>query len=123
MNNTVKKIIEMSNISAELQSQWKEVSDTSINNKSIEPLTEKGLIQAIDYVSYQLCMDGGWCAFEGLTEQKCSEVLSDQTTQIENILYVIALASGIHPTAIEYIVDIRAEYYTDLYIDAINRQK
>ncbi len=121
MNELTDIILKTSKLNPSLQKRWKRISDKSIQNKLVEPLTSAGLIQAIDRLAYEIINDGAWCAESQLTDHECDCILEKKIAQMDEIVNVIALASGIHPTAIDFVVGLRTDVYTDYYIDNMDK--
>ena len=101
------------------QKQWKLISDKAIKNKIVEPLTDAGLQQAIDTLAYQICQEAQWCTTSGLSDFECDQLLGPRMEVMDNILNTIALASGIHPDTIDFLVGIRTDNYTDILLSVL----
>lgn len=113
-------IVNLSPVSTKNQKVWKKVSIKCIKQGIVEPLTERGLIQAIDRLAYEIAADGNWCAMSNLSDEECDKILDNKIKQMDQIIHTVALASGIHPTSIDYLVGIRSDYYVSILIDKIN---
>lgn len=114
-------IIKLSPVNSKKQTSWNKVSIKCIKQGIVEPLSDQGLLQAIDRLGYEIATDGQWCALSGLSDIECDKVLDQRIREMDNIIHIIALASGVHPTSIDYAVGIRSDYYIGLYIDKINK--
>jgi hypothetical protein len=115
--NLIKRL---SPINVNNQKTWEIVSSKCIKQKVVQQLTEKGLIQAIDRLAYEIAQDGNWRALSELSDEECDKILNKKIQQMDDIINVIALASGIHPTSIDFVVGMRTDYYIDIYIDTID---
>ncbi len=102
------------------QTTWDTVSRKCIKQKVVAPLSESGLLQAIDRLAYEIANDGNWCIISGLSDEECDKILDERIKKMDDIINVIALASGIHPTSIDFAVGMRTDYYIDLYAMAID---
>ncbi len=121
MSTLSKLIIKVSPVKATPQRKWHQTSQRCIKRGTIEPLSDAGLLQAIDNLAYEIALDGMWCATSDLSDEECDLMLDSKTKQMDNIVHVVALAAGIHPTSIDYVVGIRSDYYVNILVNNINK--
>ena len=115
-NKQLERIVKLSPIKPSIQNGWKTVSNSLIHKKIIQPLTYIGLLQAIDNVAYNIYINSKLCVELGLTDAESDELLDSNIHKMEEIIRVIALASGIHPTTIDLMIGFRTDYYTDNHV-------
>jgi hypothetical protein len=102
------------------QSTWSTISAKCIKQRVVKQLSEKGLMQAIDRLAFEIAHDSNCCVELGLSDEECDKLLDSRIKQMDNIINIIALSSGIHPTSIDFIVGIRTDQYVDVYVDIID---
>jgi hypothetical protein len=121
----MKKLIEnirvLLNISQEDVDDWSIVSKESIARGEIELLSDKGLLQCIDLIAYNLATDTH-IFLSNHPEPSIDEMFDDfgNTEDLMDDLHdVISLASGIHPDILFEIFSLRADYYSNLYVQML----
>ena len=119
MTNAVDIIKTLSPVKRKHQAAWDKISDRCVKQGKIEHLTTQGLLQAIDRLAWEIASDGQWCATSNLSDEECDIILEPRIKQMDEIIHVVALASGIHPTSIDFVVGLRSDYYISEYINMI----
>lgn len=105
-----------SHVPASVQDDWTNISKNAIKNNIVEPLSDKGLIQVVDCLAYDMCMDT-FCHLEGhSTEEEFEKLVIEKSSIADNIIDVAALAADIHPDIIHNMITVRADYYTELFV-------
>jgi hypothetical protein len=117
----IKKIQLASPIDKEEQLLWKEASDDAIKEGKVEPLSLSGLCKVIDQIAYQVATEAydfvqSFPDRKEITEEDLLAETSDDLQRLGTIHFTAALASGIHPSIIYDLVDLRMDYYADEYI-------
>jgi hypothetical protein len=115
----LKAILEASLVSFKLRENWQFVSKTAIDNKEVEPLSTKGLLQVVDLLSYHIITEAHIANQQGLTDDEFYENQSHDLSTQDEIIQTAAKATGVHPEIIEEMIEIRCDHYTDLYNDLI----
>ncbi len=110
----------VSPITQKQQQTWKVGSDKLIKRGLIEPLSDIGLIQAIDRVAFEVCYYSHWCLLSNLSIEECDNILKSTYDQLDDIIAVIGLASGIHPTSVDVIIGMRSDWYSMIYSDVLD---
>lgn len=122
MNEQILKQVQLASpIEEQEQLMWKEASDNAIKSGEVEPLTLPGLFKVIDQLAYQVATEAydfvqSFPDRKEITEEDLLAETSDDLQRLGTIHFTAALASGIHPSIIYDLVDLRMDYYADEYI-------
>jgi hypothetical protein len=116
MKQLIEKIRVMIGISQEDADDWIELSEYVIEEGEIQRLTPVGLLQAIDATDTHLYLSiDESISFE--SEYENWDIgYNNIEDAMDEIHDTIALSSGIHPDILFEIFSLRADYYTDLYV-------
>lgn len=117
----IKKVQLASPIDEQEQLMWTEVSENAITNGKVDPLSLSGLCTVIDQIAYQVATEAydfvqSFPNRKEITEEDLLVETSDDLQRLGTIHFTAALASGIHPSIIYDLVDLRMDYYADEYI-------
>ena len=120
MNKQLVNLLKASPVKPHKQKTWKRISDSAIHAKLVEKLSYVGLLQAVDNLAYNIYLNSRFCVESGLSDKEFDDVFADKINKMEDIIRVVALGSGIHPTTIDLMVGFRTDYYTDSFISMKN---
>lgn len=116
MKQLIEKIRVMIGISPEEVDDWTELSEYTIDEGDIQRLTDKGVLQAIDLMAYEIATDTHLFLSDNDPSVDWDITYNTIECLMDEIHDTIALASGIHPDILFEIFSLRADYYTDLYV-------
>ncbi|MCK9369785.1 hypothetical protein M0R04_07765 [Candidatus Dojkabacteria bacterium] len=111
----IKQIQETSSVSKEDQEVWLTVSESAIAEGEVEKLSIKGLMQVVSQIAYRIITDSHIGVQLNMSDEEFV-IMEEKVLPAQNeIVEVASLGSGIHPEVIEEMIDIRCEYYSELY--------
>lgn len=121
MKQSFKDIQLVSPISKEEQELWTKESEEAIKAGIVEPLSPEGLFEVIDKLGHTVATEAFDFvqSFPDRTQITEKDILESESNEIEtmaNIHFMTALASGIHPSIIYDLVDLRVDHYANEYI-------
>lgn len=100
------------------QEIWADASKMSIEDGDVEQLSVKGLLQVVDLLSYHIITESQRGIEMNLTDEEFLELEESMLPEQNEIIRVAALASGVHPEIVNEMIDIRCDFYTELYCNS-----
>lgn len=109
--NVPQSVISASNLTEKQLEDFIIVSQSYCDENNIEPLTAAGFIQAIDNLAYHTTL----IAFSHVLDPNYIGRLEGKIDQLDTALYNTAFASGVHVLLVNIMVDIRCQYYMEMF--------
>lgn len=116
MKQLIENVRVVIGISHEDVDDWIELSEYMIEDGEIQRLTSVGLLQAIDLMAYEIATDTHLFLSDDEPSLGWDIICNNIEILMDEIHDTIALASGIHPDILFELISLRADYYTDLYV-------
>ncbi|MGZ5485209.1 MAG: hypothetical protein ACXWFB_04765 [Nitrososphaeraceae archaeon] len=101
----------LSSVSEQSQKMWRSISKKEIKSGRVQQLSDKGLTQVVNNIAYTVVTES-YLYYAKITSDECWDYLVEEmSTKLDEIQYVAALASGVHPEIVEELVQLAMEFY------------
>lgn len=119
---------EVAVLSEEDKAMFKELSEYLIARGNVERLSEAGLKQAVDNIAYEIAKMSLYSVFYVPKDEiKKDEdflthpVIGPPSREIDKIIDATALGSGMHPTLLGAMLDLRVQQYVEELLPQYNK--
>lgn len=120
MDTIINLLQNNSSVTTEEQNNWTLISNSAIRHKTVQPITNNGLIQVIDRAAYEIATTTHVCVLSGVSDDEWDNLTAHESELLDKIQHTAALASGVHPQIIADVIKIRTDYYLDCYIEQMD---
>jgi hypothetical protein len=112
-------MVAASEISEEDKQSFKLLSDKAIKFGFVERLSNEGILQAIENIAYEIAKMSLYTFFknpdvaEFTTPEEFyeDEVIGEDLEKLDEIIWNVALASGIHPDLLNVMIDVKCDEF------------
>lgn len=103
-------------VTEEQEKEWKIISNIAIKYSEVEAISEEGMYQAIDNIAWHLAEDTILVKTGSISKDDWEKIVDNKSPQLDNIIKIVALGTGVHPVNLYNLVRVRASQYITEFV-------